>query len=951
LGQSVIPRVSSYAKHLEDMKRIGKIYCRLFLIKLFFFLPQSVGSVLQYSPAFYAFAQGRGNVEGVVTSFERKEALSGATVSIQGTPYITTTDEKGKFIFENMPVGTYRVKVSVIGYITMEQTEVKVEEGKTTKLFFELKATEVPLKEKIVVIGERPVMDINAPATKRDIGKEEIASGLIDQMDQIIAQKAGVVEMDNQLHIRGARSYENLFLIEGVSIEDPYSTKGFGLVLPPSAIEEMSLITGGVEAEYGQVTSGVIDVKLKEASEKLQGSASYKMDHFGNVPFSFNSDILDLSLSGPTPFFSRLNLAGQSFFFFNSEIGLKDGYLKHANNLYSSTFGGKAFAPREDNRYSSIFKLDWRLEPLWKMCFTYGGSAVINQDKSLLLTRIRPATYSYGYPFEYQNILNNYNTFTQKSNFELLSLDRRFSVGSFLQLKLSRFFTNLHSDVNGKNWSEYVMPQDYEPLNIILSPDSSHYIVSAGDGFYDLGDGDTWYDHYVESYSLRGDYDQILTRFYRIKCGIYHQYQTLQLLDIYKPWLGKAGLGLNYDMYKVFANDGAIYFQNNFNFFDANLNLGARYEYWMPGRYVERAMNDTLLFEKEFKDKFYKETFSFFGRRAKGIFSPRIGFSASAGENVRFFFDYSHLAKKPNPQYVYAKLNSTSESTYQLFGNPNLNPERVVAYEVGLKFLLTKGDALSLVGYYRNLYDLITAVAVTPEGQAQNPYLMYFNLDYGLCRGIEIEYMKNIGKFFSGSIDLGISKSSGERSLPADILKGVVGRAKQALYQESNLDWDKPWQSSFTLSFLVDRRIRFFGLLFPQDWELNIRGWAQAGKRYTSYRMNVENSDTTFIRENENSVNNKIGKYWSNIDLNLQKHFNLKNLKYTIFCEVTNLFDRKNVTVINPLTGEEYKKGDIIPYGVGDLLLPEFGSKLPLWEDPARYLAPRNIKLGVTLSW
>ena len=905
---------------------------------------------MQYAPTLEAVAQGRGNVEGMVTSFERREALSGATVSIPGTSYITTTDEKGKFIFQNIPVGTYKVKVSIIGYITMEQIEVKVEEGKTTKLFFELKSKEIPLKEKIVVIGERPVMDINAPATKRDISKKEIESGLVDQIDQIIAQKVGVVEVDNQLHIRGARSYENLFLVEGVSIEDPYSTKGFGLALSPSAIEEISLITGGVEAEYGQVTSGVIDVKLKEGSEKLQGFVSYRMDHFGDVPFSFNSDILDLGFSGPTPFFSKLNLPGQSFFFFNSQTSVKDGFLKHTDHLYSSTFGGETFAPREDNRYSSIFKLDWRLEPLWKISFTYGGSVVINQDKSVLLTRIRPTTYSYGYPFEYQNILNSYNTFTQTSNLELLSLDRRFSVGSFLQLKLSRFFTNLHSDVKGKNWSDYVMPQDYEPLNIILSPDSSHYVVQAGDGFYDIGDGDTWYDHYVESYSLKGDYNQILSRFYRIKCGIYHQYQTLQLLDIYKPWLGKAGLGLNYDMYRVFSNDGAAYLQNNFNFSDANLNLGARYEYWMPGKYVERAVDDTSLFDKEFKDKFYKKTFGLFGRRTKGVFSPRIGFSSSVGGNIRFFFDYSHLAKKPNPQYVYAKLNSTSESTYQLFGNPNLNPERVVSYEIGLKFLLTKDDALSLVGYYRNIYDLITAVAVFPEGK-KNPYLMYFNLDYAFSRGIEIEYKKNIGKLFSGSFDLGLSRSSGERSLPADVLKGIKGRAAQTIYQESNLDWDKPWQSSFTLSFLADKRIRLLGLLLPKDWELNIRGWAQAGKRYTSYKIKVENGDTTFVREDENKVNNKIGKYWSNIDLNLQKHFNLKNIKYTILLEVTNLFDRKNVTVINPFTGKEYKKGDIIPYGVGDLLLPEFGSKLPLWDDPARYLAPRNIKLGIALSW
>jgi hypothetical protein len=67
--------------------------------------------------------------------------------------------------------------------------------------------------------------------------------------------------------------------------------------------------------------------------------------------------------------------------------------------------------------------------------------------------------------------------------------------------------------------------------------------------------------------------------------------------------------------------------------------------------------------------------------------------------------------------------------------------------------------------------------------------------------------------------------------------------------------------------------------------------------------------------------------------------------------EVTNLFDRKNVVIINPLTGDAYKKEDVIPYGEGDLYLPEKGSKVPLWSDPSRYLAPRNIKVGVSINW
>ncbi len=63
------------------------------------------------------------------------------------------------------------------------------------------------------------------------------------------------------------------------------------------------------------------------------------------------------------------------------------------------------------------------------------------------------------------------------------------------------------------------------------------------------------------------------------------------------------------------------------------------------------------------------------------------------------------------------------------------------------------------------------------------------------------------------------------------------------------------------------------------------------------------------------------------------------------------MFDHRNVVIINPLTGDEYRKDDIIPYADGDPNLPESSKKLPLWSDPSRYLAPRHIKFGISVNW
>jgi len=929
-----------------------------------------VNKILQFSVVvFFLFAfelslsaqdQSKGRVSGKVTSYETEEPLSGATIIIAGTDFKTSTDQNGEFVLKNIPVGNYEVEASLIGYLSSKRSKVEVKPDETTHLLFKLRVSPLILEREILVVGERPILDIKLPSTERELGPRELQLAPHPDLKDLVSQQVGVIRDKSQLHIRGGRSYENLFLIDELSINDPFSRSGYGFNISPSAIAGMSLVSGGIDARYGQVTSGVVNMQIKEGKDEFEGSLTYKTDHFGfNSPFNFNTDILDFSLSGPAPFIKKalskfgLDLPGNLYFFLNTNMNISDTHLDHPQRLYSSSYGKTKFSPRGDNRYFGVFKLTWK-DPSFKCFFTTGKSVVINQDKSLLLTRISSPTYSYGPPYEYSQMLENYNVFTHESNFQIFSFQKILGEKHLYSLNLSRFFTNLHSDVDGKNWSEYKMPVDDQPLDITLSPDSSHYIVRIGDGFYDHGDGDTWYDHWVETYGFRMDLTSVLSDIHTLKIGLFEEYQTIQLLDIYKPWLGESGFGLVYDLYKVFPNDGAVYLNNDLKLEQAIINFGLRYDFWFPGKYVERAIQDTSLptitqnIQKEFREK----TFKFLGYRGKGVFSPRFGFSAPFSKNSTFFFNYGRLSRKPNPQYLYAKLYSSTESTYQLWGNPNLNSERVTSYEMGIKSLLSQNDAFSLVAYYRGLYDYITAAQVTPDTlRPENVYLVYFNLDFASSKGVEIEYKRRVGDFFSGSVQLGFSKTVGERSEPTDILKGIGGRSVQDIYQEVVFDWDKPWQVALRATiFSEKKRFKLFGLKLPRNWDLNLIFWAHSGQRYTSYkRVTSPEGEVSFVQDSD--INAKIGKYWSSFDLSFQKHFLWKKLKYIFLLEVTNLFDNKNVVIINPFTGDTYKSKDVIPYGDGDPNLPEKGSKVPLWSDPSRHLAPRNIKLGISIKW
>jgi outer membrane receptor protein involved in Fe transport len=376
--------------------------------------------------------------------------------------------------------------------------------------------------------------------------------------------------------------------------------------------------------------------------------------------------------------------------------------------------------------------------------------------------------------------------------------------------------------------------------------------------------------------------------------------------------------------------------------------------FWFPGKYVERAMEDTSLhfITPEMRRQFQENTFGFLGCRGKANFNPRFGFSAPFGKGASFFFNYGRLSRRPNPQYLYARLYSRGESSYQLLGNPNLNSERVASYEVGVKSMLSDKDALSLVGYYRSILDYITAARLVPDTlRPENAYLIYFNLDFATSRGVEIEYKRRVGDFFSGSVQLGFSKTIGERSDPEDILKGIGGRSAQQLYAEHVFDWDKPWQVVLKARFSSDEtRLKLFGLKLPRKWDLTLNFWAHAGQRYTPYKQVISSEDQVeYVQDGE--INSEIGRFWSSLDVVFRKHFYWRDFKYSLLLEVTNLLDHKNVVIVNPLTGDAYQKDDIIPYADGDPNLPDKSRKLPLWLDPSRFLAPRQVKVGISVKW
>ena len=145
-----------------------RTFLRYLVILLFLLFFPFIGEKTQLQ------AQLWGTFQGAVMNLETAEPLSGATILIKGTKFATSSDVDGAFLVRFVPEGTYTVEVSLIGYIKVQQTDVKISGGETVSLLFQLRPTEVLLKEKIEVVAKRPLMDINVPATRTDIRGEDI---------------------------------------------------------------------------------------------------------------------------------------------------------------------------------------------------------------------------------------------------------------------------------------------------------------------------------------------------------------------------------------------------------------------------------------------------------------------------------------------------------------------------------------------------------------------------------------------------------------------------------------------------------------------------------------------------------------------------------------------------------------------------------------------------------
>ena len=938
--------------------------------------------IICFHPLFAQEDQGEvantGTIKGVILDEQTGEPLIGATVLVVGTYRGASADLDGNFEFLKMKPGDYSLKFTFIGFGEKQYNGVTVKAGETTTLNVKMLPASQTL-EGVTIVGNKSIVNLESASTEVKISREEIKEMNVRDVQELAAMQTGVNKTPDGLQIRGARVYETRYVVDGISAQDPLAGTGFGVDVSSSSIESLNIITGGVGAEYGDGSSGIISTTIREGGETIEISGSWQRDNFGfnkNQGTAWNTDIAEFSIGGPLPFTNK-----RVSFFVNATMNLSDNYFgPTADQLHSSLFtsNDSLWSPRQDNAYTNTVKLGYKFKKGTKITITNQHSLRVNQNTRTLQIVGFDAILQPGFQWERSLNLDNATTYTHQSNLTALNLKHLINDQWWFNVSVGRLFTNLRADANGRPFRYPTVDQIYDESSIvtdpvtIFNPGSDVQYVLPGPGLYNNGGiSPVWHDHYARELTLNTSFSRYSkTGDNKLSFGFEHKSTAYQWVDVTKPWIGapivindslttpSTSVGSSNDIWAVKPFSGGFFISDEIHYKGIIATVGARLNYWAPGKFADNAVEDPNSpvidqVRTDYKDK----TVGFAGYRIKTRLLPKINVSFPVTENNVLYFNYGHSMKLPHPRFLYAGLDPDyqDQSFLSNLGNPDIDPEVNISYEIGYKAQITKDFGVNVAAFNNNRFDYIVQRSVIVNDQTGRPVTkrMYINQDYAKVIGVEAGISNRFGKHIRTFLNVTYQVARGKSNSARESGLQIEQNGSVPLTSEQYLAFDRPWDITAGLVLKGDTTLRIFGVStngFRAFFSMNY----QSGFRYTPYAFDGYNDlGRPLYRLEEDKYLSKSAKAWFSGDLKMSKDIPLKdkNSGITVSVEIRNIFNNKNAQIINPITGEGYEIGDDVPNEWRDprYIGPE-ESGVPS-DNPARYLAPRHILYGIAFRF
>jgi outer membrane receptor for ferrienterochelin and colicin len=890
------------------------------------------------------FSGTTGKLAGKVTDSKTKEPLPFVNIILEGTNFGAATDIDGNYFILNIPPGNYTVRAQFIGYQTVVVQDVSISIDLTTRVDFELLESAVELEE-IVVQGKSDAIRKDLTSSQSLISSDQINALPVAEFDDVLRLQAGVTrDADGNFHIRGGRTSEIAYWVNGVSITDAYDNSR-GIQIDNNSIQEMQVISGTFNAEYGNAMSGIVNTVTKEGGREYHGSVLvYSGDHVSNFteyfpeiddvnPFSHYN--LQGSLSGPVPFTNNVIR-----FFLNGRYNYNDGYL----------YGRRKFNPDGSAGNGKVVPMDWSKNYYGQGNLSFSPIQELKVNLEGLYSKENFRDYTHEYRLNPDGDVKKY----AESYNAIATVTHMLSPSSFYTIKGSYFF---------KDFNEYLYKDPNDPR--YLHPDS--LIIPTNYAFRTKG---TNLHHFFrETNTLMGkiDFTSQFKQEHLVKLGAEvkshslkfddYNLEPLRINNIEVVPFQAAIPGIDQPNRDKYANkpfEAAAYIQDKIEYENVIINIGFRLDYFdangkvlvdqtdpniyaplhSPSYFGITLPDDRWTDEDIKKYNSYLEPYFYKDSKEKFQVSPRFGIAYPISESGVLHFSYGHFLQIPPFQYLFQKgpykVPNTGSFT-GVYGNPDLEAQKTVMYEVGFRQEFFTDYVVDITGFYRDVRDWITAGAVISTMNGVT-YSIFTNKDYANVKGITLAINKRFTGNFAFDINYTYQVAEGSNSKPEEEFDAAKGNGEPSLFLIP-MDWDQ--------NHLLNANL----LVGIEGWSFSLLARYGTGLPYTPSvtQFTAERGLTSgFLR------NSRRKPTQFSLDLKIDKTFQLIGLRVTPFLRIFNLLDNKVPVNVFGDTGQPDFTTET--QGIGEN--PERPNTIEEYvRYPWHYGEPRNIQLGIEVSF
>jgi len=859
------------------------------------------------------FAGTTGKISGVITDAETGEGLPGVNIQLVGTELGGSTDLDGVFIILNIPPGLYTVEFSFIGYQTLKVNEVRVNVDFTTRMEHSLRATAVEMNA-IEVTGERnPLVRQDLTNTQVAITSETIDALPVDQIREVIALQAGVVEDDDgSLHIRGGRSNEVAFQVNGISINNPFgNSQGVGLAT--NAVEEVSVSTGTFSAEYGNALSGVVNFVTKDGGRNYEASfRTWTGDHFStDKDIFFNIDEQDVfnnrraewTLGGPVPIF------GNKLTFFTSGVYQEDNGHLYGIRLYTPedllfvdgsnirvdpfglSFGrsadGRVIATADPSRRGASG--DGAIVPM-------RTSEAINLSGKLTFKPLNNVKMTYDVLFDDgERFSSGFRTyrFTPDGRPKTVSQNVSHAVGLTHTLSKTMFYT-LKVGVNFNEARTSVYEDPLDPRYVPVPGNNLSDLAISPTGYVAGGQSLGWTEEKNRTVSVKLDITNQILPNHELKIGgeaaqhrldlnsfdiIFDETQSRFVIPTVENDLNAT----SFSFYQREPVQGALYILDKMELSKQFiLNAGLRYEYLDTKALYNPDLSGTV-------DEGVANPENLIDAEPKHRVMPRISLSFPITSEGIIRFSYGVFYQNPTFRSIYRNPRFEDFDFFftPSFGNPNLNPQRSIQYEMGLQQQFTDDIKMEFAIFYKDVNDLIQSRRVVAgEVAASREFNVITNISYANSKGFTATFVKRRSPGGMLSVNLDYTFQIGEGAFDDPVALAVDSRTGRQTEQFLvPLDFDR----THTLNAVL-------ALTQPKNWSASIIAKLRNGTPYTP-------SVPSSIQPVSFQINSDRQPLQSSMNLKLEKFFDMSVGDFSVFLQINNLLDWNTENTVFSNTG------------------------------------------------